>query len=28
MVANAIRDCSHRKGIVLDAFVGSGAALL
>ena len=28
MVANAIRDCSHRKGIVLDAFVGSGAALI
>src|SRR5258708_28108399 len=24
MVADAIRDCSHRKGIVLDAFVGSG----
>ena len=24
MVADALRDCSHRKGIVLDAFVGSG----
>ena len=24
MVADAIRDCSHRKGIVLDAFLGSG----
>jgi DNA modification methylase len=28
MVADAIRDCSHRKGIVLDAFVGSGTALI
>jgi DNA modification methylase len=28
MVADAIRDCSHRKGIVLDAFVGSGTTLL
>jgi DNA modification methylase len=24
LVADAIRDCSHRKGIVLDAFAGSG----
>jgi DNA modification methylase len=28
MVADAIRDCSHRKGIVLDAFVGSGTTLV
>ena len=28
MVADAVRDCSHRKGIVLDAFVGSGTTLL
>jgi DNA modification methylase len=28
MVADAIRDCSHRKGIVLDAFVGSGTSLI
>jgi DNA modification methylase len=28
MVADAIRDCSHRRGIVLDAFVGSGTALI
>src|SRR6267142_2175189 len=28
MVADAIRDCSHRKGIVLDAFVGAGTTLL
>jgi DNA modification methylase len=28
MVANAIRDCSHLKGIVLDAFVGAGATLI
>ena len=28
MVADAIRDCSHRKGIVLDAFVGSGTTLI
>src|SRR6202171_2915729 len=27
MVADAIRDCSHRKGIVLDAFLGSGTTL-
>ena len=24
MVADALRDCLYRKGIVLDAFVGSG----
>ena len=28
MVVDAIRDCSHRKGIVLDAFVGSGTTLI
>jgi hypothetical protein len=28
MVADAIKDCSHRKGIVLDAFVGSGTTLI
>jgi DNA modification methylase len=28
MVADAIQDCSHRKGIVLDAFVGSGTTLI
>ena len=28
MVADAIRDCSHRKGIVLDTFVGSGTTLI
>ena len=28
MVADAIRDCSHRKGIVLDAFLGSGTTLI
>jgi DNA modification methylase len=28
MVADAIRDCSHRKGIVLDAFAGSGTTLI
>jgi DNA modification methylase len=28
MVANAICDCSHRKAIVLDAFVGSGTTLV
>jgi DNA modification methylase len=27
-VADAVRDCSHRKGIVLDAFAGSGTTLL
>jgi DNA modification methylase len=28
LVADAIRDCSHRKGIVLDAFAGSGTTLI
>jgi hypothetical protein len=28
MVADAIRDCSHRKGIVLDPFIGSGTTLI
>src|SRR5258707_15053479 len=28
MVADAIQDCSHRKGIVLDAFIGSGTTLI
>jgi len=28
LVADAIRDCSHRKGIVLDAFAGSGTTLV
>jgi hypothetical protein len=28
LVADAIRDCSHRKGTVLDAFAGSGTTLL
>jgi 16S rRNA G966 N2-methylase RsmD len=28
MVADAIRDCSHRKAIVLDAFAGSGTTLI
>lgn len=28
MVADAIRDCSNRKGIVLDAFIGSGTTLI
>lgn len=28
MVADAMRDCSHRKGIVLDAFAGSGTTLV
>jgi DNA methylase len=28
MVADALRDCSHRKGNVLDAFVGSGTTLI
>jgi DNA modification methylase len=28
MVADALRDCSHRKGIGLDAFVGSGTTLI
>jgi DNA modification methylase len=28
LVADAVRDCSHRKGIVLDAFAGSGTTLI
>jgi hypothetical protein len=28
MVADAIKDCSHRKGIVLDPFAGSGTTLI
>lgn len=28
MVADAIRDCSHRKGIVLDPFLGSGTTMI
>lgn len=28
LVADAILDCSHRKGIVLDAFAGSGTTLV
>ncbi len=28
LVADAIMDCSHRKGIVLDAFAGSGTTLV
>lgn len=28
MVADAIKDCSHRKDIVLDAFAGSGTTLV
>jgi len=28
LVADAIRDCSHRNGIVLDAFAGSGTTLI
>jgi DNA modification methylase len=28
MVADAIRDCSHRRAIVLDAFIGSGTTLI
>jgi DNA modification methylase len=28
LVADAIKDCSHRKGIVLDAFLGSGTTLI
>jgi DNA modification methylase len=27
-VADAIRDCSRRKGIILDPFVGSGSTLI
>jgi len=28
MVADAIRDCSRRKGIILDPFAGSGTTLI
>ena len=28
MVADAVKDCSRRKGIVLDAFMGSGTTLI
>jgi DNA modification methylase len=28
LVADAIRDCSRRKGVVLDAFMGSGTTLI
>ena len=28
LVADAIRDCSHRKGLILDPFAGSGTALI
>jgi DNA modification methylase len=28
MIADAIRDCSHRKGLVLDPFAGSGTILI
>ena len=28
MIADAIRDCSHRRGIVLDCFLGSGSTLI
>ncbi len=28
LIADALRDCSHRNGLVLDAFAGSGATLL
>jgi len=28
LIADAIRDCSHRKGIVLDSFAGSGTILI
>ncbi|GJL85314.1 MAG: methyltransferase [Micavibrio sp.] len=28
LVADAIRDCSHRKGIILDPFAGSGTILV
>jgi hypothetical protein len=27
-VADAIRDCSHRQGLVLDAFAGSGTTFV
>jgi DNA modification methylase len=28
LIADAIRDCSHRKGLILDPFAGSGTILL
>jgi DNA modification methylase len=28
LVADALRDCSHRKGLVLDPFCGSGTILI
>jgi DNA modification methylase len=28
LVADAIKDCSHRRGIVLDAFAGSGTTII
>lgn len=28
LIADALRDCSHRKGLVLDAFAGSGTIIL
>ena len=28
LIADAIRDCSHRKGVVLDPFAGSGTILM
>jgi len=28
LIADAIRDCSHRKGIILDPFAGSGTLLI
>jgi hypothetical protein len=28
LIADAIRDCSHRKGLVLDPFAGSGTVLV
>ena len=28
LIADAIRDCSHRKGLILDPFAGSGTLLI
>jgi DNA modification methylase len=28
LIADAIRDCSHRKGVILDPFAGSGTVLI
>ena len=28
MIADAIRDCSHRQGLILDPFAGSGTVLV